>query len=273
MNSTSETGRAQTPPNQTSPALPSSPPVQQQAPVSDTAGMDQGPTSGPEQPASQDSQAAHAPLRRVGSDATQRPASAQQPRHDDSDEPSSADSEAEAEVEEDDSDPAHRIDHFDWDDLHHRYHEAMKTCHGEEAALTEEWESLMTVIISVYGRSQDTCMRRIERIQDCVRARHTSSTRRIRLSRRETTTSVWSRHSRMLFSFLVILRSQQSRHKACGASMQCRLLDGYYARQARPHVPHRVYTLCAAPSCDDWLLVVTSVKGPPTSKEKTMHEY
>lgn len=185
MNSTSETGRAQTPPNQTSPALPSSPPVQQQAPVSDTAGMDQGPTSGPEQPASQDSQAAHAPLRRVGSDATQRPASAQQPRHDDSDEPSSADSEAEAEVEEDDSDPAHRIDHFDWDDLHHRYHEAMKTCHGEEAALTEEWESLMTVMfasflltkhmdtsntfflpsISVYGRSQDTCMRRIERIQ------------------------------------------------------------------------------------------------------------
>lgn len=96
------------------------------------------------EPPRQDAQNSRLSHRRVGSDETERPHSAQQTQHD-TDSHISETSEEE-ESDEDDSDPAHRIGDFDWEDLHHRYHEAMKVCHGEEAALMEEWESLMTVI-------------------------------------------------------------------------------------------------------------------------------
>ena len=78
----------------------------------------------------------------MNSDETERPPSAQQAQHNDHD---SADAESESEDEDEESEPADRIDDFDWEDLHHRYHEAMKNCHGEEAALMEEWENLMDV--------------------------------------------------------------------------------------------------------------------------------
>ncbi|EDU50548.1 hypothetical protein PtrSN002B_008676 [Pyrenophora tritici-repentis] len=79
-------------------------------------------------------------LKRINSNETERPPSAQQTQ-DDADDP--ADSKSEADSEEEESDPADRIADFDWEDLHVRYHEAMKGCHEEEAALMHEWEALM----------------------------------------------------------------------------------------------------------------------------------
>lgn len=116
--------------------------------------MDNSPESSVEPPR-QDAQNSRPPHRRVGSDETERPHSAQQTQHDTDNHISET---SEEESDQDDSDPAHRIDDFDWEDLHHRYHEAMKVCHGEEAALMEEWESLMTVIIAVLGYKSRTLM-------------------------------------------------------------------------------------------------------------------
>ncbi|RMZ66652.1 zinc finger fyve domain-containing 19 [Pyrenophora seminiperda CCB06] len=89
----------------------------------------------------QDAQAVGPPsLRRINSEETERPPSVQRTQ-DGADGP--ADAESESDLEEEGSDPADRIVDFDWEDLHHRYHEAMKNCHGEEAALMQEWENLM----------------------------------------------------------------------------------------------------------------------------------
>lgn len=139
MNGTSDTECEPFSPSHTLPALPSSPPVLTLFP--NTQGMDNDPE--PEvEPRRQD---ARPPHRRVGSDDTERPHSAQQTQHDTDSHISET---SEEESDEEDSDPAHRIDDFDWEDLHHRYHEAMKGCHDEEAALMEEWEGLMTVIFA-----------------------------------------------------------------------------------------------------------------------------
>ena len=109
--------------------------------------MDNGPETESEPHQKQDAPASRPALRRVGSDETERPLSPQQSQHA-SDDQASEDSGQES--DESDSDPAHRIDDFDWEDLHHRYHEAMKVCHGEEAALIEEWENLMLVTLSTW---------------------------------------------------------------------------------------------------------------------------
>ena len=110
--------------------------------------------------------------KRVNSDDTERPASAQHDR-DDSEEHS--DVEAERGVSDDEeADPAVQIANFDWDHLHHEYHEAIRQCSQEEAELMEEWTSLMEVLLcqvtchmsydtrltlhstSVSGQTQDT---------------------------------------------------------------------------------------------------------------------
>lgn len=44
-------------------------------------------------------------------------------------------------------DPSIRIEDFDWDELHERYHDAMKRCHTDEDELRQEWESLMNVVL------------------------------------------------------------------------------------------------------------------------------
>lgn len=138
MNSTSDTECEPFSPSHTLPALPSWPPVL--TPFSNAKGMGNDPESEAEPPR-QDAQNSRPPHRRVGSDETERPHSAQQTQHDTDSHISET---SEEESDEDDLDPAHRIDDFNWEDLHHRYHEAVKVCHGEEAALMEEWESLMT---------------------------------------------------------------------------------------------------------------------------------
>ena len=126
----------------------------------------------------QDTQAVGSPsLRRTNSNETERPLSAQR-LQDDTDDPVHAKSEADEEEEE--SGPADRIEDFDWEDLHHRYHEAMKNCHGEEAALMQEWEGLMDVLClfaldlvianvcsstSAYGHNRGTSTRPVEPTQ------------------------------------------------------------------------------------------------------------
>jgi hypothetical protein len=122
--------------------IPSSPPVLTHDSV--IASMDKGPEFKSEPPLTQDAQAVRAPLRRVNSDETERPTSAQQTQ-DEVDE--HADANGEADSEEEDSDPAEKVEDFDWDDLHRRYHEAVKNCHGEEAELMQEWESIMAVLL------------------------------------------------------------------------------------------------------------------------------
>jgi hypothetical protein len=120
---------------------PSSPPVLTHDSV--IASMDKGPSFKSELPLTQDAQAVQASLRRINSDETERPTSAQQTQ-DGLDEQANANGEEES--EEEDSDPSEKIEDFDWEELHHRYHEAVKICHGEEAELMQEWESLMAVL-------------------------------------------------------------------------------------------------------------------------------
>jgi hypothetical protein len=83
-----------------------------------------------------------APLRRVSSEETERPPSAQQIQRDDS---ISSENDEEPDDQDIDSDPAAPVVGFDWDELHRKYHDAMDTCHVEEAQLTDDWESLMNV--------------------------------------------------------------------------------------------------------------------------------
>ncbi|KAE8826197.1 hypothetical protein PTNB73_09807 [Pyrenophora teres f. teres] len=105
--------------------------------------MDASPASRAEPPPTQDAQAVEPPsLKRINSGEAERPPSAQRTQDGD-DANDAADSKSEADSDDGESDPADRITDFDWEDLHHRYHEAMKTCHGEEAALMHEWEALM----------------------------------------------------------------------------------------------------------------------------------
>ncbi|KAJ4989239.1 hypothetical protein SVAN01_05318 [Stagonosporopsis vannaccii] len=79
--------------------------------------------------------------KRVNSDETERPSSAQRGR-DDSEE--HLETEAENDVlDEEEADPALRIADFDWGDLHERYHDAIKKSSREEEALMQEWASLM----------------------------------------------------------------------------------------------------------------------------------
>jgi hypothetical protein len=97
-----------------------------------------------EPPMAQNDQVSKPPLRRVTSDETERPPSAQQlQRHVDAD-----DDEDENDDDNIDSDPAETIIDFDWGGLHQRYHDAMQNCHVHEDELAQEWENLMKVHFS-----------------------------------------------------------------------------------------------------------------------------
>lgn len=88
--------------------------------------------------------------KRMNSDDTERPASAQRKRDD-----SVGHSDVEAEQESSDdeeADPSAQIANFDWDDLHQRYHDAIKDCSAEEARLMQEWESLMKVLLCLVAQ-------------------------------------------------------------------------------------------------------------------------
>jgi hypothetical protein len=143
MSSISALGSESSLPSHTCLNIPSSPPVLTRD--SNNAEMDKGTVFKPEPPLTQ---AVQAPLRRINSDETERPPSAQQTQ-DESDERIDANEEVQSADE--DSDPAGSIVNFDWDDLHHRYHEAIKKCHGKEAELMQEWESLMAVLHPPYN--------------------------------------------------------------------------------------------------------------------------
>lgn len=149
MNITSEPRCESSLPSHTLPALPSSPPVLALLPNTDD--MDNEPKTESEPYQKQDAQPA---LKRINSDETERPSSAQESQHAPDDQ---ASEDSDEEFNSDDSDPAHRIEDFDWEDLHHRYHEAMKVCHGEEAALMEEWKNLMLVLISSLSIKRKGC--------------------------------------------------------------------------------------------------------------------
>ncbi|KAB2106292.1 hypothetical protein AG0111_0g4996 [Alternaria gaisen] len=102
--------------------------------------MDADPACKSEPSLTQDAQPMRPARRRVNSDDTERPPSAQRTQ-DEVD--GQADANAGEQTEDEDSDPAGRIEDFDWEDLHVRYHEAMNGCHNEESELMQEWESLM----------------------------------------------------------------------------------------------------------------------------------
>lgn len=106
--------------------------------------MANNPTVKPESPTTKDAESSRPSLRRVSSDETERPPSAQQV-HNDTDEQVSTSGEDDSEAE--DSSPSERIVDFDWNDLHERYHKAINKCQGQETELIEEWETLMTVLL------------------------------------------------------------------------------------------------------------------------------
>jgi hypothetical protein len=81
--------------------------------------------------------------KRVNSDDTERPASAQRDRRDGSEEVSTHEEE-DVSIDED-NDPADEIEHFDWEGLHGRYHDAIKQFNDEEDRLMGEWANLMEV--------------------------------------------------------------------------------------------------------------------------------
>jgi hypothetical protein len=127
--------------------LPSSPPFFKQSGASFTSTVEMDGQFHPksELPATQNDDAARPSHKRVSSDDTERPPSAQQVRKD-SDQNAEEDDD---EIDEDDvdSDPAQEIEDFDWNELHGRYHEAMNKCRTQEGELAEEWESLMNVLL------------------------------------------------------------------------------------------------------------------------------
>lgn len=81
--------------------------------------------------------------KRMNSDDTERPATAQRDR--DSAEEQS-DIETEQSPSDDDADPAVQIATFDWEALHQQYHAAINECSQGEAELIREWASLMQVL-------------------------------------------------------------------------------------------------------------------------------
>lgn len=85
--------------------------------------------------------------KRVNSNGTARPASAQGDRQDGSEENSEVESDDEG------ANPADQIRGFDWNHLHEEYHQAIDQCSHEEAELMGEWSSLMEVP-SIYATSQ-----------------------------------------------------------------------------------------------------------------------
>lgn len=147
MNSISDIETESSLPTHTVPVFPSSPPVLTQH--SNPGAMDKGPDNKSEPPLTQDAEATRPPLKHVNSNETERPPTAQR-IHDERDEQPDSHGEEEVseeeEEEEEDVDPSERIVDFDWDGLHHRYHEAINRCQGEEAELMQEWESLMAVL-------------------------------------------------------------------------------------------------------------------------------
>ncbi|KAI4706257.1 hypothetical protein J4E89_008991 [Alternaria sp. Ai002NY15] len=104
--------------------------------------MDTAPAAKSEPPPSQEAQTVRPPMRRMHSDETERPSSAQRTKDEVDDE---ADAAAEQQSEDEESDPAQKIVDFDWEDLEARYHDAMKTCHNQEDLLMQEWDNLMNV--------------------------------------------------------------------------------------------------------------------------------
>jgi hypothetical protein len=95
-----------------------------------------------EPPAPKHEKSPKQPLRRISSEDTERPPSAQQLQRDEDERADQTDEESD---EETDADPAEKIDDFDWDDLHHRYEVAMQKCYAQEGDLAEEWGTLMNV--------------------------------------------------------------------------------------------------------------------------------
>lgn len=92
--------------------------------------------------------------KRINSDDTERPASAQR---DSDDSEQHSDIEVEQKLPDDDeADPAAQIADFDWEHLHQRYHDAIKTCSDEEAELMQEWSNLMEVLMSPFWTTQHT---------------------------------------------------------------------------------------------------------------------
>lgn len=124
----------------------SSPPVATQyslPPMDDTAPKFE-PAAPQDQQQSQDVQTPkRSKHKRVNSDSTERPASAQRDRRDDLVQHS--DVEAELDLSDEDADPADSIVDFNWDELHQKYHDAINQCSQEETELMGEWLNLMEV--------------------------------------------------------------------------------------------------------------------------------
>ncbi|CAO2656698.1 Nn.00g055010.m01.CDS01 [Neocucurbitaria sp. VM-36] len=121
------------------PTIRSSPPIIQYE--SSSPAMEKNLANKSEPPFHHNAGASRPSLRRVSSEETERPPSAQQLDRDGDEQ---VDSNSSDDLEEEENDPADKIVDFDWNDLHERYHEAVNKCHGHETELMQEWESLMT---------------------------------------------------------------------------------------------------------------------------------
>ncbi|KAF1839902.1 uncharacterized protein K460DRAFT_371855 [Cucurbitaria berberidis CBS 394.84] len=139
MNSNSDSESESSLPVQTVPAICSSPPIHWRR--STSPAMDNKLAIKSEPPLTHDADSSQPPLRRVSSEETERPPSAQQlPEEVDE----QADPNDDDELEEEETDPADAVADFDWNGLHERYHEAVNKCHGQEIEMMQEWESMMT---------------------------------------------------------------------------------------------------------------------------------
>lgn len=105
--------------------------------------MDDNPTLKPELLPTHSTQPSRPVVKRVESDETERPPSAQQ-RHEDA---SEVPSDPSSEDDPIDDDPAQKPSDFNWNDLHARYHAAINKCQGEENESMQEFQNLMTVLL------------------------------------------------------------------------------------------------------------------------------
>lgn len=97
--------------------------------------------------------------KRANSDDTERPVSAQRDRRDGAEEGLDIDAEQEhSDYEDADlANPAEQISHFNWDELHQRYHATIKQFNDEEKELMGEWEDLMEVLLQYVSCHMTGC--------------------------------------------------------------------------------------------------------------------
>lgn len=111
---------------------------------------DDGPKSEPAAPQQLEQTPNRPRHKRIRSDETERPASAQHNEHEDHEDVEEGEEEEQNVLDPNEADPSAQIADFDWASLHERYHDTIKKCSQDEEELMQEWASLMEVLLASF---------------------------------------------------------------------------------------------------------------------------